>query len=322
MDRASILHVGADDVLDLHGFRHIRMGLTDRLRARSIGASVYAAERGHSTGPYHYHYGVEEWVYVISGEPKLRDHEGQQRLQPGDLACFPAGPSGAHTFHGPGTFVVFSTGTHREPWMSFYPDSGKVAGPEGILLASSKVDYWHGEGTYEAPTGPRVEMRELEVFPRAPIVNLISRAATDSPPYGTPPGYAARLSPLGPDLRAQMLGATLYELDPGQGTAPYHYHSGREEWLLVLSGTPTVRHPGGEDELITGDVVCFPDGPAGAHRVVNRGSDPCRLLLLSTTERPVSAHYPDSNKILFRDADGGAYIFRIDDAADFWDGEA
>ncbi len=50
---------------------------------------------------------------------------------------------------GPGRFMVFSTGAEREPYMSVYPDSGKVSVPEGILLASSAVDYWHGEGTWK-----------------------------------------------------------------------------------------------------------------------------------------------------------------------------
>ena len=151
MRRANILEVEADDVLDLHGFRHIRMGLTERVGGHSIGASVYSAEAGHPTGPFHYHYGVEEWVYVIAGEPVLRDHEGERPLRPGDLVAFVTGPAGAHTFSGPGSFVVFSTGTHHEPWMSVYPDSGKVGGPEGLLLASSAVEYWHGEGTWEPP---------------------------------------------------------------------------------------------------------------------------------------------------------------------------
>jgi uncharacterized cupin superfamily protein len=84
---------------------------------------------------------------VLDGEPLLRDPDGRRRLKPGDLVCFHSGPGGAHTVRGPGRFVIFSTGEQRQPWMSVYPDSGKVSGPEGILLASSRVDYWHGEGT-------------------------------------------------------------------------------------------------------------------------------------------------------------------------------
>jgi uncharacterized cupin superfamily protein len=36
-------------------------------------------------------------------------------------------------------------------------------------------------------------------------------------------------------LGAEQIGASVYELAPGQGTFPYHWHQLREEWLIVLS---------------------------------------------------------------------------------------
>jgi uncharacterized cupin superfamily protein len=319
--KVNVRRVELDHRLDVAGFRHAATALREPLGAQTIGAGVYAAEPGYPIWPYHYHHGVEEWAYVISGTPVLRDPDGQRQLKPDDLVCFPSGAGGAHTLEGPGRFVIFSTGTHREPWMSVYPDSDKVSGPEGILLRSSAVDYWYGEGT-GAPVEPATVPRGSMTTSPPPIVNLTSRTVTDPPTrHGAPSGFAARQTHLGPDLRAEMLGATLFELDPGEGTAPYHYHSGREEWLLVLAGTPTLRHPDAEDVLEAGDVVCFVDGPGGAHRVLNRSSESARLLILSTMGRPVSAHYPDSDKILIRDGDGSSYIFRKADAVDYWDGE-
>ncbi len=47
----------------------------------------------------------------------------------------------------------------------------------------------------------------------------------------------------------------------------------------------------------------------------------CGSLRFSTMDRPLSAHFPDSGKLLFRDADGSAYIFREVDAVGYWDGE-
>jgi uncharacterized cupin superfamily protein len=73
---------------------------------------------------------------------------------------------------------------------------------------------------------------------------------------------------------------------------------------------------------VAGDLLCFGDGPEGAHRVSNDGSGLVRLLVLSTLELPVTAHYPDTGKLLVRDADGTALIFREADAIGFWDGEA
>jgi uncharacterized cupin superfamily protein len=85
-----------------------------------------------------------------------------------------------------------------------------------------------------------------------------------------------------------MLGATLYELPPQQGIAPYHYEYGNEEWLIVLTGRPSLRYPGGEEELAPGDVVCFPAGPEGGHKVSNQSGETVRVLMMSTQHEPVS----------------------------------
>ena len=83
-------------------------------------------------------------------------------------------------------------------------------------------------------------------------------------------GYRYRVAAIGPRLGASLMGGSLYELPPGEKNAPYHYELGCEEWLLVVSGRPTLRSPDGEQELAPGDVAVFPEGPAGAHQVVNR----------------------------------------------------
>ncbi len=84
-----------------------------------------------------------------------------------------------------------------------------------------------------------------------------------------PEGFRAGMFRPGPDLGASMLGASVYELPPGQALCPYHYEYGEEEWLLVLRGTATVRTPEGEEELGPWDLTCFPPGPDGAHQVRN-----------------------------------------------------
>jgi uncharacterized cupin superfamily protein len=101
----------------------------------------------------------------------------------------------------------------------------------------------------------------------------------------------------GPSIGAVKLGASLYELPPGQSVCPYHYEYPEEEWLIVLKGRPTLRHPQGEDELQEGDVVCFPEGPEGAHKVTNRTDATAKVLMFSTRTNPAVAVYPDSDKI-------------------------
>ena len=65
----------------------------------------------------------------------------------------------------------------------------------------------------------------------------------------------------------------IYDLAPGQGQSPYHYEY-EEEWLLVVEGTIVVRAPDGEHILERGDLVRFPPGPTGAHKLMNRSDSP------------------------------------------------
>jgi uncharacterized cupin superfamily protein len=136
------------------------------------------------------------------------------------------------------------------------------------------------------------------------------------------PGYAWSAAVLGPHIGAEGMGATLYELPAGQASFPYHYEYGCEEWLLVVTGTPTLRDPAGEHRLEPGDLVCFREGPEGAHRLVNEGDDASRVILFSTKGRPAVVVFPDSAKVIAYTGDeSDDLIARRADAVDYWDGE-
>jgi uncharacterized cupin superfamily protein len=134
-----------------------------------------------------------------------------------------------------------------------------------------------------------------------------------------PAGYRSSTVQVGPLIDAEALGAGVYDLDGGESICPYHYEHGNEEWLLVLTGKPTLRdEEDDEHELEQWDVVIFPDGPEGAHKVTNKTEEPVRIAILSTKIDPAVAIYPDSDKI-------GVWptgkIFRLGDAVDYWEGE-
>lgn len=137
-----------------------------------------------------------------------------------------------------------------------------------------------------------------------------------------PDGYRLSLARLAPQIGADLMGASVYDLPPGQSSFPYHYEYGCEEWLLVVAGRPTLRHPGGEDELAPGDLVCFPEGPEGAHKVTNRTDEPARILILSTTAGVNVAVYPDSDKLgIFTPNDDDDLLVRRESGVDYWDRE-
>jgi uncharacterized cupin superfamily protein len=148
------------------------------------------------------------------------------------------------------------------------------------------------------------------------------------PPDDSPDGYQGMYAAIGRQASAQRLGATLYEIPPQQSSCPYHWHAANEEMLIVLSGIPTLRTPDGERELSEGEVVAFPIGEAGAHKLTNHGGEPCRVLIISEMNEPEVVVYPDSGKVLARQqapgtpATGLRAIFRQADAVDYWEGEA
>jgi uncharacterized cupin superfamily protein len=155
-------------------------------------------------------------------------------------------------------------------------------------------------------------------------VNLYSVPTATDP--GDPPGYVAPRAKLGPMLGAAMIGGSVYHLDPGESVCPYHCEFGNEEWLLVLAGRPTLRRAAGDGEreeiLEPGDVVCFPPGPAGAHKVSNAGPASARVLLLSTLVDPSITYYPDSDKWgAWPGGDVEGLMVRRESVVDYYDGE-
>ncbi|HEX2105022.1 MAG TPA: cupin domain-containing protein [Solirubrobacteraceae bacterium] len=110
--------------------------------------------------------------------------------------------------------------------------------------------------------------------------------------------FRARALRAGARAGAQELGATLYELDPGGAISPYHFHHANEELLVVLSGSPEVRTPGGARRVKAGAVLAFPRGQDGAHAVTNPGPEPARMLFISTMHFPDVAEHVDTGALL------------------------
>jgi uncharacterized cupin superfamily protein len=125
-------------------------------------------------------------------------------------------------------------------------------------------------------------------------------------------------------LAGEHLGASLYELAPGEATFPYHYELGNDELLVVMTGNPTLRDVEGERTLEPGDCVLFGSGRSAAHQVINRSDRPTRVLLVSNFAIPRAAVQPDSGKIMIRWGVGDAdrRWFRLADEVDYWEGEA
>ena len=112
----------------------------------------------------------------------------------------------------------------------------------------------------------------------------------------------------------------IYDLAPGASSSPYHYEYD-EEWLLVIDGTIVVRTPDGEHTLERGDLVRFPAGPDGAHKVMNRSDAPARTLLFSSSRGLAVSVYPDSDTIGVWAGDENDLVFERDNAVPWAHGE-
>ncbi|HVS84673.1 MAG TPA: cupin domain-containing protein [Gaiellaceae bacterium] len=151
------------------------------------------------------------------------------------------------------------------------------------------------------------------------VFNLLDGALPDD---FDRPGFAHRRARVFRDQGAELLGGTLYETPPGEKLWPYHWELGCEEWLVVVSGSPTLRSPAGERELSVGEIVHFPQGMPGAHQLLNRSDAPFRVLICSTKADLAVAGYPDSEKLYVT-----APVFDVDRVVpdrtlDYWDDES
>jgi uncharacterized cupin superfamily protein len=137
-----------------------------------------------------------------------------------------------------------------------------------------------------------------------------------------PPGFRAGMFRFGPLLEAKQMGASVYELPPGEAVCPYHYELGEEEWLLVLEGRASVRTPAGTEQLEPFDVAFFPRGPEGAHQLRNDSDSTARILMWSEVLVPAATVYPDSDKIgVWTGNKADDVIVRRSSAVDYYDGE-
>ena len=107
-------------------------------------------------------------------------------------------------------------------------------------------------------------------------------------------------------------------LNPGQFSAPYHYHRFAEELFMIIAGSSTVRTPEGYNIISTGDLIFFEMGESGAHQLYNHTTEPCTYLDLRSYIGYDVCEYPDSDKILLAPS---FEIFKKESKTTYFEGE-
>lgn len=130
--------------------------------------------------------------------------------------------------------------------------------------------------------------------------------------------YVRRVVPREPGKACVV---SVYEIPPKRAAYPYHYHHVIEEVFYILSGKGVLRTPEGEREVGAGDLIYFPCGERGAHKLSNPSeSEPLVYLDYDTSSELDVAVYPDSDKIGVWGC-GVNKLFRTDESVDYYEGE-
>jgi uncharacterized cupin superfamily protein len=135
-----------------------------------------------------------------------------------------------------------------------------------------------------------------------------------------PPGYRAGMTRVGAAAGGKDLVIKEFEIPPGETLCPYHYEY-EEEWLLVLEGAASVRTPDGDRPAPRGALMCFPAGPAGAHKLTNTGDETVLALMWSSAREPSVSVYPDSNKMGVWAGEDHVLLRRADGQVNYYEGE-
>ncbi len=114
---------------------------------------------------------------------------------------------------------------------------------------------------------------------------------------------------------------SVYEVPPGKSAYPYHFHHKNEETFYVISGTGVLKTPEGEKDVTAGELLFFPTGPAGAHKLTNCSETEMLVYLDFDVVHDVDVTiYPDSDKIGIWGM-GINKLYHQTDNVDYYDGE-
>ena len=107
-------------------------------------------------------------------------------------------------------------------------------------------------------------------------------------------------------------------LNPGQLSAPYHFHRFAEELFMIISGSMTLRKTEGFEVVSGGDLIFFEMGESGAHQFYNHTFETCTYLDIRTYIGYDVCEYPDSDKILIAPS---FEIFKKNSQSSYFEGE-
>lgn len=150
-------------------------------------------------------------------------------------------------------------------------------------------------------------------------------AAIEVPSLGRkttyPPPFASRVEGrtkrrLGDHFGLTNFGVNLTDLQPGSVSALLHHHTKQDEFVYILSGTPTLVLDDKEYLLKPGDCCGFKAGSGVGHHLVNRTQAVVVYLEIGDRVPGDSATYPNDD-LKFTQIEGGRRILTHKDGTPY-----
>ncbi len=139
------------DDTEPEGYRSPYAKVSPAIGAERIGATVVLLGENEWVCPYHYELVEEEWLFVLEGVATVRTPEGEEKVNAGEVVCFPRGPAGAHQVGNTDEAHarVFLISERALGAATIYPTSDKIGvfAPETrhLFRRQDAKDYWDGE---------------------------------------------------------------------------------------------------------------------------------------------------------------------------------
>jgi uncharacterized cupin superfamily protein len=148
-----------------------------------------------------------------------------------------------------------------------------------------------------------------------PDPGTFSQGQFNRPPFG----LLTMLPNMHKEAGAKNLIFDLRTLPPKEFSFPYHYHRNAEEVMYVISGSLTLRSPGGFSVIHEGQVLFCETGEQGAHQFFNHTDTPCTYFDVKTFFGMDVVVYPDSDKIMISQYNE---TFEVSSKVDYFTGES
>lgn len=136
-----------------------------------------------------------------------------------------------------------------------------------------------------------------------------------------PPPFAAQVEGrvkhrLGDHFGLTNFGINLTELAPGSVSALLHHHTKQDEFIYIVSGSPSLVLDDREYLLRAGDCCGFKAGNSIGHQLVNKSQAP--VLYLEIGDRTVGdyAAYPKDD-VMFTQLEDGSWTLTHKDGAPY-----